>query len=97
MLKSAGYSFLGVAMTYSKPPRTYEEQLAILESRGLVVECRDFALHCLAHCNYYRISAYRFTLAEPGDPDRFLADTTFSTLWAHRSHHAAPEGVSPRK
>ena len=81
MLKSAGYSFLGEAMTYSKPPRTYEEQLAILESRNLVVEDRDFALHCLAHCNYYRISAYRFTLTEPGDPDRFLADMTFSTLW----------------
>ena len=81
MLKSAGYFFLGEVMSYNKPPRTYEEQLTILETRGLVVSDRAFALHCLEHYNYYRISAYRFTLTESGHPDQFLADTTFEQLW----------------
>jgi len=82
MLKSAGYSFPGEVMSYNKPPRTYEEQLAILESRGLVVVDRATALHRLGHHNYYRISAYRFTLTESGNPDRFLPGTTFEQLWS---------------
>jgi len=81
MLKSAGYSFLGEAMSYNKPPRTYQEQLSILQSRGLVVDNEAFALHCLEHYNYYRISAYRFTLTLPGDLDSFLPGTTFADLW----------------
>ncbi len=68
-------------MSFSKPAKTYEEQLAILEGRGLTVENRSFALHCLAHHNYYRISAYRFPLTEPGKPDRFLPGTTFGNMW----------------
>ena len=81
MLKSVGYSFRGGRMSFSKPPRTYPEQLSILESRGLVIDNRDFALHCLEHHNYYRISAYRFTLSAPANPDEFLPGTTFSDLW----------------
>jgi abortive infection bacteriophage resistance protein len=81
MLKSAGYSFIGGAMTYSKPPRTYAEQLDILVSRGLGVPDQARALHTLQHCNYYRLSAYRFPLCEPGDPDRFLPGVTFEQLW----------------
>ncbi len=69
-------------MSYSKSPRTYEEQLSILESRGLVIPDRATALHCLEHYNYYRISAYRFTLTERGNPDRFLPGTTFEQLWS---------------
>jgi abortive infection bacteriophage resistance protein len=65
-----------------KVPTTYEQQLAILESRGLEIPDRAFALHCLEHLNYYRLSAYRFPLAEKGDPDRFLPGTRFDTLWA---------------
>ena len=68
-------------MSYCKPPKTYEEQLLILESRGLVVNDRKFAIHCLEHYNYYRISAYRFTLTEAGNSDQFLAGVTFDSLW----------------
>ena len=45
MLKLAGCSFMGVNMSYNKPPLTYAEQLDLLESRGLVVSDRSFALH----------------------------------------------------
>lgn len=71
----------GKAMSFSKPPKTYKEQLAILEGRGLAVPDRDFALHCLQHLNYYRLSAYRFPLAVQGKPDQFLKGTTFNDLW----------------
>lgn len=81
MLKSAGYFFPGGSMSYNKPPQTYAEQLTILQGRGLVVGNADFALHCLEHCNYYRISAYRFPLTVAGDPDQFLPGTTFEQLW----------------
>lgn len=65
-----------------KVPTTYEQQLATLESRGLTINDRALALHCLEHLNYYRLSAYRFPLTEKGDPDRFLPGTDFATLWA---------------
>lgn len=81
MPKSAGYSFLGGTMNANKPPRTYPEQLQILKSRGLGVTDEAEALHILEHHNYYRLSAYRFPLTEQGNPDRFLPDVTFDTLW----------------
>jgi abortive infection bacteriophage resistance protein len=68
-------------MNYDKPPKTYEEQLCILEARGLIVNDRKFALHCLEHYNYYRLSAYRFTLTETDNSDLFVRGTTFESLW----------------
>lgn len=65
----------------SKQATTYSEQLDVLVSRGLVVENRDFAEHCLAHHNYYRLSAYRFFFMENGNPDRFAPGTKFEQLW----------------
>jgi abortive infection bacteriophage resistance protein len=65
-----------------KTATTYEQQLATLESRGLTINDRAFALHYLEHLNYYRLSAYRFPLTERGNPDRFLPGTDFTTLWA---------------
>lgn len=81
MLKLVGYSFLGVFMPYSKPALPYEDQLSILKSRGLQVDDREFALHCLEHFNYYRLSAYRFTLTQHGNHDQFIPGTTFDDLW----------------
>lgn len=68
-------------MNFEKPPTTFEEQLAILIQRGLVVDDVLFALQCLEHHNYYRLSAYRFPLADPEKPDFFLPGTTFEQLW----------------
>jgi abortive infection bacteriophage resistance protein len=70
-------------MIYEKPPTTFEEQLAIFMQRGLIVpdEQIPFALQCLEHHNYYRLSAYRFPLSNPESRDEFLPDTTFDQLW----------------
>ena len=65
----------------SKPARTYTEQLQILKGRGLGVPDEPFALNCLAHHNYYRLSAYRFPFTLPGQPDQFLPGTTFNQIW----------------
>lgn len=43
---------------YGKPALTYEEQLELLESRGMDVEDRDRALDALRRISYYRLSAY---------------------------------------
>jgi len=68
-------------MDLNKPPKTYLEQLQILKDRGLTVKDDSFALHCLEHHNYYRLSAYRFPLTEVGNPDRFLPGASFDDLW----------------
>ncbi|MDX2176252.1 MAG: Abi family protein [Candidatus Sumerlaeia bacterium] len=65
---------------FSKTPKTHEEQLAILEGRGLRVADRESALHRLAHINYYRLSAYRLPLTAPGEPDRFRPGAAFEDL-----------------
>jgi abortive infection bacteriophage resistance protein len=65
----------------SKQATTYSEQLDVLVSRGLVIENRAFAEHCLAHHNYYRLSAYRFSFIENGNPDCFIPGTRFEQLW----------------
>lgn len=68
-------------MSFNKPPKTYAEQVGILESRGLGIPDPAFAEHCLRHHNYYRLSAYRFAFTLPGNPDRFQHGITFNDLW----------------
>lgn len=68
-------------MPFNKLPKTYAEQVAILIGRGLLVPDGDFAEHCLRHHNYYRLSAYRFAFTDLGNPDQFIAGTTFDDLW----------------
>jgi abortive infection bacteriophage resistance protein len=65
----------------SKPAISCQQQLDLLKSRGLIVPDEPFALHCLSHHNYYRLSPYRFPFAVPGNPDQFLPGTTFTQLW----------------
>lgn len=43
---------------YSKPPRTYEELVSLLESRHLMIKNRGRAKRKLESINYYRLSSY---------------------------------------
>ena len=87
--------------SYTKPATDYSGQITILASRGLVIADPVFAGHCLAHHNYYRLSAYRFPFTAPGNPDLFLPGTTFEQLWAlydfdrqlRRLHHREKVGA----
>jgi abortive infection bacteriophage resistance protein len=64
----------------SKPPTTFEQQLLLLESRGLIVSDRPLALHRLAHANYFRLNCYRHPLQIPGT-DTFSPGSQFDVLW----------------
>lgn len=65
----------------SKPAHTYAQQINTLTDRGLVVDDPVFAERCLAHHNYYRLSAYRFPFTAGGKPDQFLPGTRFEQIW----------------
>ncbi|MEO5330547.1 MAG: Abi family protein [Magnetococcus sp. YQC-5] len=45
-------------MRFAKPPKTFEEQLALLRFRGMIIDDDTKGLHCLSHLNYYRLTAY---------------------------------------
>ena len=49
---------------YSKPPLTYEEQIELLKSRGLIIEDKDRAVRHLSNISYYRLSAYMLPCKE---------------------------------
>ena len=61
-----------------KPFKSHEEQLQVLNERGLLIEDKAEALHTLEHHNYYRISAYRFPFIDA--PEGFKKGTTFAQL-----------------
>ncbi len=65
--------------TYQKPALTFDAQLDLLQSRGLVVNDREHALSQLSTISYYRLSAYwyPFRVRDPhGDVTDDLIDAT---------------------
>lgn len=44
--------------TYDKPPLTYEDQVALLKSRGLLINDESRTIRHLSNISYYRLSAY---------------------------------------
>lgn len=63
-----------------KPFKTFEEQLDILESRGLIIDIdRNEAISFLRENNYYRLSGYAKLLSNI-DTEQFNDGTTFSCL-----------------
>jgi abortive infection bacteriophage resistance protein len=81
-LNDAQIGGLLICMQFRKPAKTYREQLEILKSRGLIVINEKYALHCLEHHNYYRISAYRFPFLSSSTTDQFINGATFEDVWA---------------
>jgi abortive infection bacteriophage resistance protein len=49
---------------FEKGALAIDDQLALLTGRGLVVQDRDFAAHCLQHISYYRLRAYWYYFEE---------------------------------
>lgn len=46
----------------AKPFKSYDEQIALLRQRGLIIANEDTARVILKRMNYYRLSAYSLTL-----------------------------------
>ncbi len=61
-----------------KTPTTFEEQLDILQARGMQVEDRQKALEVLSRINYYRLSAYMLTFKLE---DNFEDGVTFNRIY----------------
>ena len=66
-------------MKYTKPALTFDEQLALLESRGLVVANRTRALRWLKRVGYYRLSGYSYAFKKPGG-DNFQDGFSFDDI-----------------
>ena len=49
---------------FEKGALAIDDQLDLLMARGLVVQDRDFAAHCLQHISYYRLRAYWYYFEE---------------------------------
>lgn len=64
-----------VQRTYDKPALNLNEQLRLLETRGLYVEDRAAALTHLARIGYYRLSGYWHPWKQPDD--RFKSGASF--------------------
>ena len=76
-----GYLFLGHRkVKYNKPPTSFEQQLSILESRGMSVPDKQRALHYLAHINYYRLGAYWLPFESDHNGHTFHDGTNFEQV-----------------
>lgn len=70
-------------MRFTKPPMTFDEQIELLESRGMVIGDTDRARRYLSHLNYYRLAAYWLPFEETHLPHKFKPDTRFDTVLEH--------------
>lgn len=66
---------------FTKPSRTLQQQIADLQSKGMIVGDVLLATHWLQHVSYYRLSIYWREFENfPGTPGpRFRSDTHFET------------------
>ena len=68
---------------YGKPPLSVEDQLKLLESRGMRIADPTFAAHALSTVSYYRLSAYSYPFRSRPDDGRFRDGTTFEEVWRY--------------
>lgn len=67
-------------MKFEKPALSFEQQLDLLDSRGMLIANRDRALFYLSHLNYYRLEAYWLPYEVSRDPHQFRDGTTFDRV-----------------
>lgn len=63
-----------------KKPTTYQEQIEIIRSRGLIIPNEHKAIEILKKVNYYRLSAYFLSLRQDGT-NLFKPGTTFDKIY----------------
>ncbi len=71
-------------MNYTKPPLSFDAQIALLQARGMVIPDQARAVRYLSHINYYRLRAYwlPFEATADGHEHCFKAGTTFDDALA---------------
>ncbi len=75
-----GYYFSGYTVRFDKPHRTLQQQLSLLQHRGLIVQNLEVAERYLGHLNYYRLSAYWIPFLENRQTNRFKKGTKFEDV-----------------
>lgn len=70
-------------MQFTKPPKTFAEQVELLVSRGMVIDDPDRAQRYLSHLNYYRLAAYWLPFEQDHPTHRFKPDTSFNAVLEH--------------
>lgn len=68
--------------TYDKPFKSYEELIEIMESRHIIIDDKEFALHALQNFSYYGIvNGYKNTFLQVPGTDDFIEGTNFKELY----------------
>lgn len=66
---------------YTKPALTFEEQISLLKSRGLVIDDEKRATRHLSNVSYYRISAYMLSFKKLDADGNVLDEFEKGTTW----------------
>lgn len=66
---------------YTKPALKFDEQIALLKSRGLVIEDEQRAIRHLSNVSYYRMSAYMLPFKKMDDEGNVLDQFKEGTTW----------------
>ncbi|MCK4554461.1 Abi family protein [Candidatus Parcubacteria bacterium] len=64
-------------MNYSKQPKTFNEQIELIKSRGLIIDDEERLKKYLINISYYHLSAYFKSFQHS---DRFKDGTTFEDV-----------------
>lgn len=67
-----------------KPWKSYQQQIQLLESRGMCFEDKKSAEHIISQINYYRLSGYWYPFRQTDNAgqrqDKFIRDTNFQDV-----------------
>ena len=68
-------------MLYDKPPLTIEDQIMLLEQRGLIITKKEKVENYLSHISYYRLRAYTFPYQNNSDSNHpFKSNISFDKI-----------------
>jgi abortive infection bacteriophage resistance protein len=70
-------------MQFTKPPKTFDEQVDLLMARGMEIGDLERAKRYLAHINYYRLIAYWIPFELEHPTHQFKIATRFETVLEH--------------
>jgi abortive infection bacteriophage resistance protein len=66
---------------FAKPAKTFEEQVQLLQSRGMIIGDVQEAIFYIQHLNYYRLSAYWLPFELDHKNHQFEPDTKFEDVF----------------
>lgn len=67
-------------MLFNKFPKTIDEQIELLLSRGMIIKDRSKAHDVLTHINYYRLGAYWLPFEQDHQNHIFKSGTCFDDV-----------------